>query len=246
MTDPFHWLLAHPEVAETPHLESLPLDAEVLGIPTLDANFQATEEDVERGLPWLKWGSSARRDKYPGRAVHCFANDHVFSALFKHPDALPNTGAAVAVEANLSTWPGQPLVESLWTIHRKRGLSASWQARGVRLLVDLNVSPSVRPMALLGVPGGWRAYATRKHPDMPWAETHAEYELARGHAGTSDILFVVFGGGVEGKKLCRKYGWTWSQARPPWRAYKAKNDGQGERGGWVGGEGEASLQPEGP
>lgn len=224
--DPFAWLKGRIDPAPTPAIESLPITAEALGFPALDPALQATREDVERGLPWVRWGDWAQKRKYPGRCIHTYTDDWKIASLFAHPEYVPRTGAAVAVEPNYSTYPSQPLILGLEACYRKRVVARAWQDAGVRLLVDLNVAPGFRPYALVGVPAGWRAYATRKHPDMPWSETMAEYELARRHAGTPGILFVVFGGNKEGRRVCARYGWSWAQARPPWRARGRERGGE--------------------
>jgi hypothetical protein len=225
--DPFWWVKDNPKPTPEPIPTSLSLDAETWGIDNLDLKMAATREDIENGLPWVRWGTTARKDKYPGRCVHYFVDDWKFTAIQKHPEALVKTGASVAVEPNFSTWPGQPLAESLWTIYRKRRISAWWQTKGVKILVDLNVAPEVRKIAILGVPDGWKSYATRKHPDMPWSETFREHELACGRAGTDGILFCLFGGGKEARKISEERGWLWCQGRPPWRKYRPKGSEDG-------------------
>jgi len=61
---------------------------------------------------------------------------------------------------------------------------------------------------LLGVPKGWRAYATRGYTDR-LDFTVAEYELACNHAETDDILFLLYGGGKACQALAQEREWVW-------------------------------------
>lgn len=73
--------------------------------------------------------------------------------------------------------------------------------------MDLDVAPNYLDWALIGVPKGWRAYATRSHRLSQWTSIEDEYQVAVEHAGTSDILFAVFGGSKKIHELCRDRGW---------------------------------------
>jgi hypothetical protein len=174
-------------------------------IPRLDPEMQA----VELPHPVTKWGSIARSSAMSG-TYHHFTEDVKFRAHWVKPDRLPASGCRVAVEVNYSSWPDQPIDDVLKGIYKKRWLARYWQSRGVRIVVDLNVADGFRDCALLGVPAGWRAYATRKHWATTVGEIEDDWRAARDHAGGPDgLMFVVFGGWKQVRDLCRERGWAW-------------------------------------
>jgi hypothetical protein len=180
------------------------------GIEELDLALQAERATLPDR--WTVWGENARSGKADGRGVCFYSADYQFSALRKHPDRVVAFGASVAVEPNFSTWPGMPAWEALATIGEKRRMAARWQRQGVRILADLNVSVEFRHLALLGVPAGWRAYATRMHRGSLSA-VEADLEQARGHAGTDAITFVLFGGGAAAESWAARSGVRWVKER---------------------------------
>src|SRR5262249_50434242 len=107
---------------------------------------------------------------------------------------------------------------SLWHIYRKRWLARYWQSRGVRIFCDTNVDASLldphpqcgglRP-ALLGVPPGWRSYASRAHANSPGSLLH-EWAIVQEYAAPSRPTFLVVGGGKEVQSLAHKEGWVWT------------------------------------
>jgi hypothetical protein len=193
------------------------MTADAWGIPALDLEMQATAL-VE---PVTKWGTGRVRDPMPG-TFHFYTDDHKFTRNWMEhdlgrPSSLVAAGPAVAVECNFSTYAGMSRAEALWGIYRKRTLARAWQTAGVRIFVDLNVEPCFRDLALLGVPRGWAAYATKKHRGVDPAEVEAEHALAVAHAGPSDVLFVVFGGGEGMRRMCAERGWAWWRSSRAWR-----------------------------
>jgi hypothetical protein len=173
-------------------------------IPALDLRFQATELVA----PVVRWGRIARSSRIDG-TYHFFTDDYKMSALWSNPDQLPDSGCRVAVEPNYSTWPGMDPARLREGIYRKRWLARHWQFRGVRIVVDLNVDPGFRDVALEGVPRGWRAYAVRHQSGIGLDEIEADFEHAARHAGTSKLLFCVFGGWRKVRDLCAERGWAW-------------------------------------
>ena len=64
---------------------------------------------------------------------------------------------------------------------------------------------------MLGIPDGWKAFATRGYSDR-LDGTHAEYAQAQRIAGEGVTpLFLVYGGGVKVKEECQRNGWLWLQ-----------------------------------
>jgi hypothetical protein len=149
--------------------------------PTLDPILQAQGAPA----PVVRWGSRARTSKVPGGTVHFYSDDYRFRALLApgKADMVPASGASTAVEPNWSTAPPPRMtrLEALLLIRRKRLLAVSWQRSGLRILVDLNVDPAWRDLALLGVPPGWRAYATRWQRGMAASDLRAQAHQARTH-----------------------------------------------------------------
>jgi hypothetical protein len=149
--------------------------------PMLDLGMQA--EGVP--APVVRWGSRARTARVTGGTVHFYTDDYRFRALMAPGKAMdvPASGCAVAVEPNWSTAPPPRMarLEALLLIRRKRLLARSWQRMGLRILVDLNVDPAWADLSLMGVPLGWRAYATRWQRGMATADLRVQAQRARAH-----------------------------------------------------------------
>ncbi len=174
-------------------------------VPMLDPTMQA--QGIT--LPLTKWGTIGRTRKMPG-TYHFYTADYKFRALWNKPRQILAGGCQVAVEVNWSTGQATPRALALWDIYRKRWLARYWQAHGIRIFVDLNVEPWLDDIALLGVPVGWRAYATRWR-DQDCAEIPGQHEVACERAGTDDVLFLVIGGRDRACELCMDRGWLWSK-----------------------------------
>lgn len=172
-------------------------------IPTLDLGMQA-----DRVVPPVAmWGAGSTRRAMPG-TWHFYTVDRNITGVWKDPERLPATGCAVAVEPNFSLWPDDPPELAWREIFRKRALARWWQAAGVRIIVDLNVTAAWDYLTLAGVPRGWRAYATRLHYRTTLAELDAQHARAVAHAGTEDVLFVVYSGGPHDAAYCASRGWV--------------------------------------
>jgi hypothetical protein len=154
--------------------------------------------------PVAKWGTIARKGRFKG-TYHFYTDDEKFTPLWNDPSPIVNSGCASIIEVNFSTHEQMPRAVVLWGLYRKRWLSRYWQSKGVRVFVDLNVDAAHRDLALLGVPNGWKAYATRVHRDTH-DEIQRQHDLAVEHAG-GPILFIVVGGGASARALCQSKGW---------------------------------------
>lgn len=180
--------------------QSFPTDNE-FGIPCLlpQGELGGMPEPCER------WGRYARGSSNPG-SLHFYTDDARFETVWQKPKWIIESGVKAIVEPNVSTYPGQPLAIILWGIYRKRWLARWAQQYGVFVFVDLNVESMYQKYNLLGVPRGWKHYATRSYDTMP--ETLIQdYECAIAHAGTSDIVFAVFGGGQATRRICLERKW---------------------------------------
>lgn len=174
------------------------------GIPTLKLTMQARSVD----LPVERWGRNSRHNaKMPG-TFHFYTDDYKFAALWADPLPIITSGCQNIIEPNFSTGEQMPAAVALWGIYRKRWMARWWQEYGVRVFVDLNVEPRFAQLNLLGVPKGWRAYATRAYDERFDLVEH-DFALASANAETDDLLFLVMGGGEKARALCGARGWVW-------------------------------------
>lgn len=160
-------------------------------------------KEMEAGLidhPFLAWGSIRRTSKNPG-TWHFYIDDYRFTALWKKPGVLTATKCIAAVEVNYSLAENLPYPVALYKIYQKRWLSRYWQSQGIRIIVDLNVSRPFLKLNLLGIPDGWKTYATHGYNDK-LDDLEAELQAAIKKAGTDNITFVVYGGGQAVKDYC--------------------------------------------
>jgi hypothetical protein len=196
------------------------MDAQEWGIPILDLGWQATD------LPgaWTAWGSVARTSWVEG-GYHFYVRDYKFSSLWRRWEFLSASGCSHVVEVNFSAGPETARAVVLHDVWRKRVLSSAWGTSGVRLLADLNMEACHLGLGMLGIPEGWRAYATRKHHG-DWNHRAIEYQHERAclRAGTDDLLFVVFGGGFRTRDYCARRSWRWVPERSDAARRRAVSD----------------------
>jgi Domain of unknown function (DUF4417) len=214
--------LLEPDVREPEREEeaievSLALDAiwptdNPYAVPLLDHNLQA--EQVPG--PVYCWGSIGHSRLMQG-TYHFYTSDYKFEPLWKKPHRVLFSKCQAVVEPNFSTIAQTPFAVSLWNIYRKRWLARYWQSQGLRVLVDLNVTPALnrphegtggRRPNLLGVPTGWKSYASRAHANQPDTLVD-DYEVAREHAGIENPMFLCVGGGKRVQTLASENGWLW-------------------------------------
>lgn len=171
-------------------------------------------KDVQpRGLelPTNRWGARARRDRVEGGTFHFWTDDYRFEALWKNPSQVVNSGCNAVVETNFSTNSEMPFAVFLWHLYRKRWLSRYWQSYGIEIWADLAVAPRYRQYALLGIPKGWKAYATYSFGSHGIDKVTAEAALAEEHAGGDPLIWVVCGE-PEDLEVCRERGWIGTPA----------------------------------
>jgi hypothetical protein len=176
------------------------------GVPTLNLMYQ-----LQR-VPVLieRWGRIARHNTRMPGLWHFYTDDYKFTGVWKNPDVVVDTGAIAAIEPNFSTGNNYAKAEVLYNLWQKRWLASYWQSRGIEIVVDLNVEYKFRDIALLGVPQGWRSYAMRLHEfDGYNMDNVLKWEtIAKEHAGTDDILFMIFATKTKGvEELCKERGW---------------------------------------
>jgi hypothetical protein len=196
---------------------SLPLDSiwpsdNPWSVPVLDSALAADQIPH----PVQTWGTLGARRAMHG-TWHFYIHDHKFEPLWRRPYRVLWSQPSAVVEPNFSTTDQTPFALALWHVYRKRWLARYWQSQGVRILVDLNVSGPLnqphdalggaRPN-LLGVPKGWKAYASRAHANQP-EQLLDEWRAATEHADGATPLFLVVGGGKRVRQLARENGWVW-------------------------------------
>jgi hypothetical protein len=170
--------------------------------------------------PVVKWGALYRGATITGGAHHFYTDDYKFSGLWGRPSTIGSSLCYCTVEPNFSIGPQTPRWQAIEKIAMKRWLARYWQEEyGIRIIVDLNVHPDAYDIALLGVPKGWKSYATRVHrdEDVSWDDIEDQYDLAVDRAGHDAIFFAVFGGGLQTRAKCRANGWVWHRCSRNWR-----------------------------
>lgn len=173
------------------------------GIPTLDLSMQADAVD----LPVCRWGYLARAKRMNGTYLF-YTTDEKFEPLWNDPTPVVNSHCVNAVEVNFSCYDQMAPAVVLHQVYRKRWLARYWQSKGVRIFADLFISQKYEHLNLLGIPAGWRAFATRGEDSRLEAIEH-EHGLACHIAGSRDVIFLVYAGGQKVRDLCRKNGYTW-------------------------------------
>lgn len=176
------------------------------GIPSLLPSLQASLLVA----PFAGWGMVARSTRMVG-TWHFYVDDYRFDHLWEDPSGILRTGCVAVVEPNVSVYQDMPRAVALWAIYRKRWIARWWQECGIKVLVDLNVARHHAELNWLGIPKGWKAYATRAY-EKRLEGTEEEYREAVDHAGTNEILFVVYGGGKKAEEMARSNGWIWYPA----------------------------------
>ena len=173
------------------------------GVPLLDINSQADALD----MPVVRWGRFSRITQMRG-TWHFYTDDRRFESLWSEPFHIVNSGAVAFIEPNFSTAAAMPRAAALWATFRKRWLARYWQSQGLRCWVDLNVADEHADLNLLGVPKGWRTFATRGYTRFVDTLPDA-YATAARYAAPAAPLFMVYGGGKAVKEACLSQGWLW-------------------------------------
>ena len=93
-----------------------------------------------------------------------------------------------------------PVSFGLQAIYKKRWIARCMQGKGIGVFVDLNVAQKFYQLNMIGVPRGWRAFATRGYSDR-LNNLAFEYSIAKDWANGKEPLFVIYGGG----DTCRRF-----------------------------------------
>lgn len=173
-------------------------------IPDLDDSMQAQEV----AIPMCKWGEQERTLDLRGNGtIHFYTDDYKFAALYERPEKLSNAHPRNIVEPNFSLFLDMAPAFGLQAIYKKRVIARMMQDRGIRVFVDLNVAQKFIKLNMIGVPRGWRSFATRGYSDR-LGGLELEYRIAEASASFAGRkpLFVVYGGGAKCKDFCKEVG----------------------------------------
>lgn len=184
----------HYEVAIADQL--FPTDND-LEIPTLDLSMQA--ESCES--PFLCFGEQRRTFNLNGSGtLHFYTDDYRFNVVYEHPEKILNHQPHNIVEPNFSLYNETPVAFGMQALYKKRWIARCMQERGIGIFVDLNVAQKWYQLNMLGVPRGWRAFATRGYSDR-LNNLAFELSIAEDWAEGKKPLFVIYGGG----DICRRF-----------------------------------------
>lgn len=169
-----------------------------LEIPTLDIRMQATECQI----PFLCFGEQRRTYNLDGKGtLHFYTDDYRFASVYEHPEKIfRQHNPCNIVEPNFSLYNETPVAFGIQALYKKRWIARAMQERGIRVFVDLNVAQKWYQLNMLGVPRGWRAFATRGYSDRV-NNLEFEYAIAQNWAEGAEPLFVIYGGG----DICRRF-----------------------------------------
>lgn len=172
------------------------------GIPTLLPEFQA--EVVH--APLICYGSrrgGRMNNLQNAGTLHFYTEDYRFEALWKRPQPIADSNILAIVEPNFSVYTDMPMALALYQIWRKRYLARYWQHHGKQVFVDLNVSPAYADINLLGIPQGWKAFATRGYDDY-LDDLANQVLIAMNLARPSCPIILVYGGGQKVVNFCQE------------------------------------------
>ena len=130
-----------------------------------------------------------------------YVDDYRFGRLLSEPLQLTRTGCKAACEPNITLFEQSARAEVIGATYRKRLVARQWQEHGIDIRVDLNVPARHRDLCMLGVPAGWRAFATRGYAArLPELASELEFAQSSGGPGATTL---VYGGGRKVEALCR-------------------------------------------
>ena len=168
-------------------------------IPTLKTDNMP----VHLELPINPWGAEARYKKGM-MTYHFYVDDYRFEQLFKDPIKLLESGVHAIVEPNCSIHDQTPMAHAIFQTYRKRYLCRYLQDCGIKIWVDLNVSPHFEEINALGVPEGYNAFCTRGVSGwIPTTERH--WEMAKRISGKEKPNMFVYGGGEDVAEWCKAH-----------------------------------------
>jgi hypothetical protein len=173
-----------------------------LEIPTLDLSMQATSCDI----PFLCFGEQKRTFNLNNTGtLHFYTDDYRFNAVYEHPEKILQHNPCNIVEPNFSLFNEMPIAFGMQALYKKRWIARIMQEKGIGVFVDLNVAQKYYQLNMIGVPRGWRTFATRGYSDR-LNNLAFEYSIAKDWSEGKKPLFVIYGGGSECKRFAQQHG----------------------------------------
>lgn len=155
-------------------------------------------------LPFCGWGIYSRSKTNVG-TFHFYVDDYRFNNIWLHPEKMIETGCSECVEPNFSLFDTTPIAYGMQLLYKKRWIARWLQECGIRIWIDLHVSPKFKKLNLLGVPAGYNAFATRGVADYP-DYLYDEIDIARKVSGLDTPNMIVYGGGKKVRDICLNNG----------------------------------------
>lgn len=153
--------------------------------------------------PLAAWGSVARSSRFSG-TWHFYVDDYRFSSgLMSEPLAPVRTGASSLVEPNYSIFDESPRAVAIWRTYQKRWVARCWQSEvpDLPIWADVCFSAAHEEVGMLGVPFGWRRFATAGF-DRHAFELDQSLERAVERSAGESFTLLVYGGGDEVDRWC--------------------------------------------
>ncbi len=173
-------------------------------VPTLREDMQPEVVDI----PAVLFGEQKRTFQMNGcGTLHFYCDDYRFSSVYEHPEKIVQHHPRNIIEPNFSMFNEMPSAFGLQAVYKKRFIARAMQEKGIRVFVDLNVAQKFYKLNLMGVPPGYRAFATRGYSDrLPALEL--EYRIAEANAALkgNKPLFLCYGGGRMCQGFCKEVG----------------------------------------
>ncbi|MGM9832409.1 MAG: DUF4417 domain-containing protein [Candidatus Limisoma sp.] len=167
------------------------------GIPSLLLDLQPEKSIL---LPVCLWGHKGKFSE-PVKTYLFYTYDNVFNGLINNFKKIVLSGCEEVSELNFTINDMTPMAIAIERTYQKRWISRSLQECGIKVWVDLNVSPRYAELNLIGIPSGYNAFITRGYANRI-GDLNYEYTLAQRISQKENPNFVVYGGGRAAQNFC--------------------------------------------
>ena len=152
--------------------------------------------------PIVPWGTQKRGSA--AGTIHFYVDDYRFQTIWDDPGQVLKSACAAIVEPNMSTDNYMPLAYGMFLIFKKRWFARLMQEQGIQVYVDVHVADKFREFNFLGVPEGWKSFATRGYAD-DIDSLIKDIDTAKAFAG-GPVNMIVYGGGATCQKVAQDHG----------------------------------------
>lgn len=174
-------------------------------VPTLDVTKQAKTLD----LNVVQWKGLSSRQLRDAKTIHFYTDDKAFNHLLTYPDLLLKTKAINSTEINFSLGEQTPLWFGHYFIYMKRYIARFWQEHGVKIFVDLFVSPKFQDANMVGVPFGWSAFSFRSLESEATKVLPERLNFCADWAENNKPFIFIYGGGRKTRAFAETFGCLW-------------------------------------